>query len=492
MRNLTFLLVLLAILLFSGVLSFLSLQEGHNWGDDFALYINQAKALVEGSVNRCYEENIFAMNNSSYPIGPHVYPWGFPLLLAPFYAIFGLNLTAFKIAGIIFFLLSLVLIFFLFKNRSSSNAIIIAGIMGFNPYLLSFHDNILSDIPFLFFTLLSLFLIFKVVIASKREYQHYFWFILTGLIIFFSFYIRSNGIALIFVLVISQIIEGLKNENGSIKLFILKLTIPCITFIAMYAIFSALLPSGDTSHLSFLQKINSDLIRFNIEYYFKELPKDFFGHFRTLNLYKVTIPFALLGAGLTLTKDYFLHLFFTIILSIYIIWPETQGLRFIFPIIPVYLYFTFSGISFINYKIKFYSKYNWLSILTGIILIFIFLNKVTPTILQKYAGERKVLEGPFELESNEAFGYLKNNSNKKEIIVFFKPRALNLLISRKSVMMNDFEKIEFINPSYLVIHKFMGDYNQVRAYDQRLIAAQWLKPVFENSHYIIYKNLQMH
>ena len=93
-------LILISVIFCLGVI-----DDNHNWGGDFALYIEQARALVEGTTKALWEENRWAMT----PIpdyGPDLAPIGFPLLLAPVYAVFGLNFIAFKVYLALFFILA--------------------------------------------------------------------------------------------------------------------------------------------------------------------------------------------------------------------------------------------------------------------------------------------------------------------------------------------------------------------------------------------------
>jgi len=90
-------------------LGLLIIQPGHNWGGDFALYIEQAIALSEGSLNELYEQNKFAMEHSQYALGPFLYPIGFPLILSPFIAVFGLDFMLLKYVVFFFSLGSFVL-----------------------------------------------------------------------------------------------------------------------------------------------------------------------------------------------------------------------------------------------------------------------------------------------------------------------------------------------------------------------------------------------
>ncbi|MDQ3191183.1 MAG: glycosyltransferase family 39 protein [Bacteroidota bacterium] len=482
------LLLLIIILIITGVLSYLTLNAGHDWGDDFALYIRQAQSIINGTQQQCLEDNTFAMDRSSGPTGPYLYPWGFPLILATTYTLSGFNLLAFKFTGIVFFLLSLLLTYFIFKKRSTSNALIIVALIGFNPYFISFTDNVLSDFPFLFFSLLSLFLIYKIVLASNEEYKHFLWYLFLGFVLFYSFYIRPNGIVILLVLMLTQLIAYSIKINTPKKPFSLKPFLPYAGFLLFFITSKVYFPQVKESHLDFLGRIHLQQITNNIEYYFIELPKVFFGHYQSFNLAFILFPFAIIGSLISIKKEYHLHLFFFGTLTLFIIWPDdSQGLRFIFPLLPIFLYFSFSGISFVNQKINFYSRYNGLSIIAGLILIFLFLKQSYTQAFENVNSLNKVVEGPFEAESTEAFNYLQRNSSNEDVIVFFKPRTLNLLISRRSVLIYDFEKIKSVNGSHLVLHKHMSDFNQVKPDDTRLNTTSWLKLVFENKYYLIYK-----
>ena len=86
------------------------LTTEHDWGDDFAQYILQARSVTEGSTSEFIKTNRFTIEQSTYPMGLITYPWGFPVLLAPVYALLGLNLLALKAVGAVCFLLFLVVL----------------------------------------------------------------------------------------------------------------------------------------------------------------------------------------------------------------------------------------------------------------------------------------------------------------------------------------------------------------------------------------------
>jgi hypothetical protein len=147
--------ILLAVILSVFLFNSISFQEGHNWGGDFPQYLAQAKSLNDGTLDRLMENSTFRYEKSdSVLLSPKLYPWGFPILLAPIYHVFGFNIFAMKLFVNLFFLFSVAIVYLLFKDKISNiQNILIAAIIAFNPYFFNFKEHILSDIPFMFFSL---------------------------------------------------------------------------------------------------------------------------------------------------------------------------------------------------------------------------------------------------------------------------------------------------------------------------------------------------
>ena len=86
-------------------------------------------------------------------LAPRAYPPVFPFLLVPVYLVSGLDFQAMKLIPIAFFLLSLYAIYLNFRTKLSFYSVLaIIAIIGLNCFFWNFKDNILSDLPFLFFT----------------------------------------------------------------------------------------------------------------------------------------------------------------------------------------------------------------------------------------------------------------------------------------------------------------------------------------------------
>src|SRR5579859_5083789 len=97
-----------------GIFFVLTRRPGQHWGDDFAAYIHHAENIVEG---RPYADIGYIFNLQN-PVSPMATLPVFPLLLAPSYFLFGLNLEAMKIELILFFCGALWAMFHLYHDLS--------------------------------------------------------------------------------------------------------------------------------------------------------------------------------------------------------------------------------------------------------------------------------------------------------------------------------------------------------------------------------------
>lgn len=148
------------------ILSGLMLYNGHNWGGDFSQYIAQAIALADNNIALQIANNTYIIENSPLRngLGPHIAPWGVSLLLAPIYKIFGFNLIAFKMLIVAIYGI-FVFVFYRFCERFLEWRFCVIATMLFalNPMFLSFCNNIISDIPFLLFSFLSVVFFGKII-----------------------------------------------------------------------------------------------------------------------------------------------------------------------------------------------------------------------------------------------------------------------------------------------------------------------------------------
>jgi predicted membrane-bound mannosyltransferase len=152
--------LLILIILASLLVGACTLTRGHHWGDDFAWYIVQAESILNGTTDEFMEQSAFTNRESTTHVGPLAYPWGYPLILLPVYAVKGISPLALKLPALFFYAGFLIVLHLLMSSRlTQTESLLIVALFAFNPLLLDFLDQILSDIPFLFFSTLSLLLL---------------------------------------------------------------------------------------------------------------------------------------------------------------------------------------------------------------------------------------------------------------------------------------------------------------------------------------------
>src|SRR5512141_1455057 len=128
--------LLILIIVLSLVLGLAVLNRGHDWGDDFASYIMQAKSIWTGTTQEFVQHNRFTIEESSIPLGPVAYPWGYPLILVPAYAVKGLSPLALKLPGLFLFLGFLACLFLIAKDRlKRTESLLFVALFAFNPLL---------------------------------------------------------------------------------------------------------------------------------------------------------------------------------------------------------------------------------------------------------------------------------------------------------------------------------------------------------------------
>lgn len=174
-----------------------TLRPGHEWGDDFAQYIQQALNLATG---RPMLENSYIYNPNFPDLGPRAYPPGFPLLLAPVVKLAGIDLKALKIVGVVCFSLALLAIFrLLFPILPFAYCVAVTAALGFTPFLWNSKDNITSDIPFVFFLYVALLLLQE---CELRRWPGTGLMIAAGIAIYASFVVRTVGGSLLPILMV--------------------------------------------------------------------------------------------------------------------------------------------------------------------------------------------------------------------------------------------------------------------------------------------------
>lgn len=153
---------------------------------DNATYITLARSILKGSYRNLYD-----------PLTPPntLYPPGFPALIAPAVAIAGSSFIPMKLVILLCSLGALLFSFLLLKRIQSGREWIGPLLLvALCPLLLDYSHWIFSEVPFLFFTLLALWLFQRALQNRRESLLQFVWAaVATGA----AYYIRSQGLFLI-------------------------------------------------------------------------------------------------------------------------------------------------------------------------------------------------------------------------------------------------------------------------------------------------------
>jgi hypothetical protein len=474
--------ILFIIIFISFVIGACTLRRGHEWGDDFAWYILQAQSILNGTTDKFMETSAFTNNESTTYVGPLAYPWGYPLILTPAYAIKGINPLALKIPALCFYAGFLVCLYMLLKARlTEMESLLLVSVFAFNPLLLQFLDQILSDIPFLFFSTLSLWLITK---EGRRSPQRN---ILIGTSIFLLTFLRATGILLLGCFLIVEFFKSLANRQDwkLVKQILLDSSIVCVSFVILWIVNSLLFPSGGDSYLSQYAGLSIETVKNMVAAYFHAYQL-FFGEASGWSyLFYALVVFFLIGASTRWKEELFFLLFFAVWMIVHITYPYWQGPRYIFPLLPIFIYFAFQGMKFVLQRLpeQYAATGHW--VLYGfwslIALVFLFNSSVNAYInLQN----DRAINGPFDPYSKEVYKYIIEQTPANSVIIFFKPRVMRLMTGHETIMSTECDRM--LKGDYLVLSRKVGKNQQIPPEEIDTCNLP-LNQVLKNNRFIVYE-----
>ena len=468
------------IILLSILVGACTLTRGHQWGDDFAWYIVQAKSIWTGTTHEFMEESAFTNTQSTTHLGPLAYPWGYPLILVPVYAVKGTNPLALKLPALLFYAGFLVCLYLLMNERLRRvESLLIVALFAFNPLLLQFLDQILSDIPFLFFSTLSLFLM------TRKDESSMLHDSVMAVAIFFTAFLRVTGVLLLGVFLIVQFFRLLNRHSDSrgVTQIIWRSFLVCVVFAVLWLFNVLLFPSGGESYFSQYTGLLETTRQMAPAYF--HVFADFFGTASGWKyLYYILLPFFLLGAWEGRKQEPVFLLFFTLWLLVHIAYPYWQGPRYVFPLLPIFIYFTFQGMkSALRRLPEGYARvgqqafYGFWIALAGLFLL-------TST-ANAYANlqNRREINGPFDPYSKEVYSYIKEETPPDSVIVFFKPRVMVMMTDHPTIMSTECERL--LKGDYIVLSRKVGENQQITP--EKIDACGLpLDEVLRNSRLIVY------
>ena len=467
---------LLAIVALSLAIGSARLTRGHEWGDDFASYVMQAQAIVHGTTGAFIEHNSFTIRESSFPIGAVAYPWGYPLILSPAVAAKGLDPMALKVPGLLCFAGFLLCLHWMTKERlPSAERLLLVAIFAFSPVLTKFLDHVLSDVPYLLFTWLGLAWI-------ERRGRGVWNSAGLGSIIFLTCFVRATGIIMLGSYLAQQAICFVRQPEGRRSRVVDSVVV--VASLGLLWALSALVFTGAQGYDKPLQGLTLGTVKLNRGYYFAIFGSFLGGGTAWTAVYYVLIALFLIGLWTRRSSDRHLAIFFGLYLAMVLVVPMRNGIRYVLPLLPIFIYMAFQGArALVDWLPKDRQRVGRL--LFGgawLVLVGFFLAGSAAGAQANLRAGRQV-EGPFDPISQELFDYIRTETPEGSVIVFFKPRALRLFVPRDSVLIFNCQRLTV--GDYVVLSK-KPEVGQVRAdrIDQCKIP---LRNVWENERFVVYQ-----
>ncbi len=453
------------------VLSILLFDPTLFTGGDNAVYIILAESIINGKGYK----NIYLPEES-----PHTqYPFGFPILLSLPILVFASNIIVLKLVVLLTGLGAFYFMYrigeFVFEEKNNIVMLFYLSILA----LIVYSHRILSEMPFLCFSLGALYFLIKA--RTGKTIFYYIAFILAT----YAFFIRTAGISLVIGIMLFLL---LKKQYKYLGIFV---SIFLVVFIP-WQIRNASIP-GKVGYIDqFLTKdpyhLESGRASFielairvwdNVVFYsFKALPKTVFPVLRShLLLALAGFIFAvliLIGFVKQIKKYSVIDLYFIFGIIILLGWPTVwSSERFLLPILPIIILYLFFGLYWLAEKIRF--KYLikaviWIVIILNFMVIIRDAKNVIPYSIaylkgEKYAGYAQGWRNYFEI-----IDWIKENIPEDKIILSRKPEFVYLLSKHKSLG-----------------YPFSGNYDEIKntimqcdyIILDRGAAKRWLFPVIE-------------
>jgi hypothetical protein len=469
------------IILISLSLGACILTRGHQWGDDFAWYILQAKSIVNGTTDEFMEQSAFTNQQSTTHLGPLAYPWGYPLILTPVLAVKGISPLGLKLPALFFYAGFLICLYFLMKTRLTPNeSLLVVALFAFNPLLLQFLDQILSDIPFLFFSTLSLLLMMQ---EDKRTLMHSVWI---GVAIFFTTFLRVTGALLLGCFLIVEFFRLLKErkDRTAVVNIIQHSFMVCVVFAVLWVINLVLFPGGGESYLSQYAGLIETAGRLSLGYF--HVFGQFFGATSAWKvLYSVVLIFFLLGAWVRRKQEPIFILFFVFWMIVHITYPYWQGPRYVFPILPIIIYFAFQGMEVVISRLPVEYQPGGQRVFYGfwILIAGLFLLTSATNAYVNLQNDRAI-NGPFDPFSTEVYNYIKEETPPDSVVIFFKPRVMVMMTEHPTIMSTECDRMW--KGDYLVLSRKVGANQQIPPAE--IDACQLpLDQVLKNNRFVVYQ-----
>lgn len=499
----------IAVLTLVGVIAAVIVRSrGHSWGDDFALYINQARGLVEGTAAQVVADNRFAMDNSSFAsFTPIAYPWGTSLLLMPIIAVVGIEYEWLKWIPTLAFAAAVVVFWLLARRRlAGPEALVLTGMIALNPWYVWATDNVLSDLIFLAVVLVALAVIESGYAAGTVISQRAA--VATGVLIAAAAHIRREALGLLLVLVVVQAAQWWRSAPRRPS----RLGVPWVWFALVFGIGHLLFPAPILGNVDVAGDPGPGQILGNLRWYresFAELvglkragdvPIQVFGsHLLGVLLVMTILVLALVGAVAAVlravrrrtSRD--LAIAAAVIgMGLIVMMTPYHYQRYLMTLVPLVLLLAIGGVQSIGDVLSrgapatSATRRRLPAIVALAVLapgLGVSVNETMRSV-ERHLGDSYVHRGPEDAVTQELFDEVRALTDERDVVAFFQPRSMNLYTRRLSVLARDEQTL--LDRADWFASARDSDYLQMDL-DEQYAAELGLVKVWENAEYILWE-----
>jgi len=470
--------LLAALIVFTAVFYILTLRDGHDWGDDFALYIMHARNLVNGIP---YSQIGLIPNPAVPHLGPSFYPPGFPFMLVPAIKAYGIDFRVLKIVVVLCFAASLWFVFFLFRDRLPySWTLALVALLALSPVFWKASNSVTSDIPFLFVAYGNLWLI-QWTFERTGDRPALWYAVPIGLSMYAAYAVRPQGAMLLPAFGLYGLLKARRIQPF--------LIVTGLIVAAGIGIQMAML--GQDSRFSLMKFSPSWLISSiiqNIKDY-REWWLNGYSQAFSYALFGVVLAITAFGLWVSIRKSIRIYDLFALCYLLAVI-PYTAVVeRYLDPVCPILMLYLLTGLYHLKESLPAGVRRPVLACCIVAVLA-----SYGTTDLKADRGP--IREGLFDPDFVELCRFVRSNTPADSRFIFRKPRVFILGTDRVAAVYNEpddradlWKFIRSIGASYIIVANIPSiDFDSDRTYLQPFVAAHQtdLTRVYQNGHYELF------
>jgi len=321
-----------------------------------------------------------------------------------------------KFEVVVFFILTLIVLTLYWKSYLRVpylTALLL--IVGLSPVFWVFKDSVVADIPFLFFFYLTAWV---TQIANRNTSTWWIWALITGLLLYLCAGTRTIGLTLIPGFAFYELFSRRRLTRFAI------MTVSACGILLL--IQRELIGSGEQSYADQLHPTLSTLL-FNAKQYpheFMMLWTRSLGLGFCVALFLLTTSIACYGFTVHVKhRVTALEAFLIPYLAMVILWPAPQGMRFLLPLIPYYVYLVLLGLQ----ELPAVLPLPWSKVAAASVLILI---AISYAFAFRHASYSTIRQADGSPPFNDLCRFIDQHTDRKDVFIFRRSRALSLFTSR--------------------------------------------------------------